>query len=97
MAAIEEQFSRLDAGAAALESVRQNLRRMRALALNSLLHGSDGMMPQVEMGDVLTRGRYGASTKCCKLDGAGLPVLRIPNVQAGSISFQDMKFRRTHR
>ena len=29
VAAIEEQFSRLDAGVAALERVRQNLKRMR--------------------------------------------------------------------
>jgi type I restriction enzyme, S subunit len=33
VAAIEEQFSRLDAGVAALERVRQNLRRMRAAVL----------------------------------------------------------------
>ena len=33
VAAIEEQFSRLDAGVAALERVRQNLKRMRAAVL----------------------------------------------------------------
>jgi len=34
VAAIEEQFSRLDAGVAALERAQQNLRRMRAAAIN---------------------------------------------------------------
>ena len=33
VAAIEEQFSRLDAGVAALERARQNLKRMRAAVL----------------------------------------------------------------
>ena len=35
VAAIEEQFSRLDAGVAALERVRQNLKRMRAAVLQA--------------------------------------------------------------
>ena len=42
VAAIEEQFSRLDAGVAALERVRQNLKRMRAAALTGLLRAEDG-------------------------------------------------------
>jgi type I restriction enzyme, S subunit len=37
VAAIEEQFSRLDAGVIALERVRQNLRRMRASVLDELV------------------------------------------------------------
>lgn len=39
VAAIEEQFSRLDAGVAALKRVRQNLRRMRAAVLEAALAG----------------------------------------------------------
>jgi type I restriction enzyme S subunit len=92
VAAIEEQFSRLDAGVAALERVGRNLKRLRASALSRLLHDSDGVdWPQVEMDDVLTGGRYGTSTRC-SFDGSGLPVLRIPNVQSGSISLESLKF-----
>ena len=36
VAAIEEQFSRLDAGVAALERARQNLKRMRAASYQQL-------------------------------------------------------------
>jgi len=39
VAAIEEQFSRLDAGVAALERVRQNLKRMRAAVLQAAVTG----------------------------------------------------------
>jgi len=90
--AIDEQFSRLDAGVAALERVRQNLKRMRAAALSSLLRAEDGTdFRQVELGDVLIHGRYGTSTKCSVV-GKGLPVLRIPNVQSGRIDLSDLKY-----
>lgn len=39
VAAIEEQFSRLDAGVAALESARQKLKRMRAAVLQAAVTG----------------------------------------------------------
>jgi type I restriction enzyme, S subunit len=39
VAAIDEQFSRLDAGVAALERVRQNLKRMRAAVLQAAVTG----------------------------------------------------------
>ena len=39
VAAIEEQFSRLDAGVAALKRVRQNLKRMRATVLEAAVTG----------------------------------------------------------
>lgn len=92
VAAIEEQLSRLNAGLAALERVRQNLKRMRAAALSGLLRADDGTdFPQVALGDVLARGRYGTSTKC-SVDGKGLPVLRIPNVQSGKLALSDLKY-----
>ena len=40
VAAIEEQFSRLDAGVAALERIRKNLKRMRASVLEAAVGGS---------------------------------------------------------
>jgi len=52
VAAIEEQFSRLDAGMAALERVRQNLKRMRAAVLQAAVTGrlvtSDPRDPPIE-------------------------------------------------
>lgn len=91
VAAIEEQFSRLDAGVAALERARQNLERMRASVLNALLADNNGRpWPTVRIDSVLDAGRYGTSTKCA-YDGNGLPVLRIPNVQSGRINLQDIK------
>jgi len=91
VAAMEEQFSRLDAGVAALQRARQNLKRMRASILAALLFDTSGReLPWVKLGDVLVHGRYGSSTKC-SYDAPGLPVLRIPNVQSGSISLADMK------
>lgn len=47
VAAIEEQFSRLDAGVAALERVRENLRRMRAAVLQAAVTGR--LLPSVEV------------------------------------------------
>jgi type I restriction enzyme, S subunit len=92
VAAIEEQFSRLDAGVAALDRVMRNLRQMRSSALNCLFRSLDGDdWPMVDMGDVVTKARYGTSTKCA-FDGTGLPVLRIPNIQNRTLSFEGMKF-----
>lgn len=44
VAAVEEQFSRLDAGVAALKRVRQNLKRMRAALLHTAVTGR--LVPQ---------------------------------------------------
>lgn len=93
VAAIEEQFSRLDVGIAALHRARKNVQLSRAAALEGLLYDEEdgSKFPQVPISDVLTRGRYGTSTKCA-VDGEGLPVLRIPNVQAGKITLTDLKY-----
>ena len=92
VAAIEEQFSRLDAGVASLTVARAKLERLRAAALDSLLYQRDGApWSEVALAHVLSHARYGTSTKCSPV-GDGLPVLRIPNVQAGAVSFEDMKF-----
>jgi type I restriction enzyme, S subunit len=91
VAAIEEQFSRVDAGVAALERTRRNLRRMRGATINALLCDPAGQdWEHRPLGDVLLGGRYGTSTKC-GYDGRGLPVLRIPNIQAGQVDLRDLK------
>jgi type I restriction enzyme, S subunit len=53
VAAIEEQFSRLDAGVAALERVRQNLKRLRASVLQA---GVTGQLVAQENGDPPAEG-----------------------------------------
>jgi|SRR5579884_754219 len=91
VAAIEEEFSQIDAGVTALERARKNLRRMRAAVLESLLvAGDQNPWPNADLGSVLWKGRYGTSTKC-GYEGHGLPVIRIPNVQSGAIDLSDMK------
>ncbi|MFI0763894.1 restriction endonuclease subunit S [Streptomyces sp. NPDC021218] len=44
----------------------------------------------VSLGDLSYASGYGTSTKC-DYSGAGRPVLRIPNVQDGSINLSDLK------
>lgn len=91
VAAIEQQFSRVDAGAAALDRARHNLKRMQSAVLGDLLSDSDGCAWQsVPLGEILEHGRYGTSTKCA-YDGQGLPVLRIPNIQSGKVDLRDLK------
>ncbi len=60
VAAIEEQFTRLDAGVAALERVRVNLKRYRAAVLKAVVDGKlteewRAQHPDVESADLLVR------------------------------------------
>jgi len=68
VAAIEEEFSRLDAGVAALERARQNLRRMRAAVLHAAvtghLIGVQEPWPTRPLGDVLVSIHAGKSFRC---------------------------------
>ncbi len=59
LAAIEEQFSRLDAGVAGLERVRQNVTRLRAAVLRAAVQGTvvesdTKQWAQRSLGDVVT-------------------------------------------
>ena len=91
VAAIEEQFSRVDAGAAAVDAAQWNLGRLRSSVLASILFDPSGAdWATVELGEVLVGGRYGTSTKC-SYDAPGLPVLRIHNIQSRTISLRDLK------
>ncbi len=47
--------------------------------------------PTVSLGDLAVGRGYGTSAKC-SYEGAGTPVLRIPNVQNGVVDPEDMKF-----
>jgi type I restriction enzyme S subunit len=86
VAAIERHFSRLDAGDAFLASAAHRLDATRSKVLGSAIVGID----TVPLGELLLHLRYGTSTKCA-YDGAGLPVLRIPNVREGRIDSTDLK------
>jgi type I restriction enzyme, S subunit len=69
VAAIEEQFSRLDAGVAALERVRQNLKRMRSAVLRAavsgvLINADAEEWTSVTLGEILEDMHAGKSFKC---------------------------------
>ena len=149
VAEIEKQFTRLDAGVAALRRVQANLKRYRAAVLKAACEGR--LVPteaelakaegrSYETGEQLLariladrrrhwqgRGKYkepaaldttnlpplpeswawasldqmawasayGTSARC-SYDGAGPPVLRIPNIVAGRIDVSDLKFATTN-
>jgi type I restriction enzyme S subunit len=86
VAAIEEQFSRLDFGVAALERARQNLRRMRAAVLqeateDALADCGRAPMPLSEL--LLVPLANGRSVPDGPEDG--YPVLRLTAVRGGQI------------
>ena len=82
VAAIEEQFSRLDAGVAALERVRQNLSRMRSAAFALIADSVDARVTLGEIAEVV-----GGVTKDAKRQSdpsfVEVPYLRVANVQRG--------------
>src|ERR1022692_815045 len=82
VAAIEEQFSRIDAGVAALERVRQNLKRQRNVALAGLGDSVSDWTTLGAIADVV-----GGVTKDAKRQSdpsfVEVPYLRVANVQRG--------------
>lgn len=85
--AIDEQFSRLDA---AEESLRRAERRLKSFRASVLAAATAGYAP-VELGALVSELRYGTSIKCL-YEGAGPPVLRIPNIASGRVDLTDLKF-----
>jgi type I restriction enzyme, S subunit len=107
VAAIEEQFSRLDAGVAALERVRQNLKRMRAAVLQAAVTGRSiaGAPPQgyeaedlpqnwswQPLEEIITRLRNGIFVSRPVADHIGPPILRISAVRPLSLDITDVRF-----
>jgi type I restriction enzyme, S subunit len=82
VAAIEEHFSRLDAGVAALARVKQNLERQRESLLSKLAEKASEWTTLGEIADIV-----GGVTKDVKrqMDPAfiDVPYLRVANVQRG--------------
>jgi type I restriction enzyme S subunit len=100
--AIDEQFSRLDAGVAALERVRRNLRRMRAAVLEVVVSGrlTDAFpgapLDDPSKWDLVTVGEIaevsGGITKNPKRQPRAnpTPFLRVANVQRDALSLNDV-------
>jgi type I restriction enzyme S subunit len=82
VAAIEEQFSRLDAGAAALVRIRQNSIRMRAAVLQSTALRQSGWV-EVAIDDTIRVVDYRGRTP--PFSEAGVPHLRSFNVKNGAV------------
>jgi len=87
VAAIEEQFSRLDAGAAALGRVRQNLKRIRASALESEIRRQ---WPQRTLEEVCLSVADGDHQPPPQ-SSSGVPFLVIGNVRSGHIDFSNCR------
>ncbi len=121
VAAVDEAFSKLDAGEAGLQTVRQLVKRMRDAVLAAAASGrlvpqdptdtpatklladlgvspmADEDLPLIpggwtwaELGSLAHDKGYGTSVKC-SYDDSGPGVLRIPNIQRGSIDLSDLK------
>ena len=82
VAVLEDHLSRLDAAEAGLISASKRV----ALLQRPRAETDDWIC----LGEVLLHARYGTSTKC-SYDGAGLPVVRIPNVASGRVDVKDLK------
>lgn len=102
VAAIDEQVPRLDAGVAALERVRQNLKRMRAAVLQAAVTGRlAGTSTQAALDshsewDVVTVGDIaevsgGITKNPNRLPRANpIPFLRVANVQRDALDLNDV-------
>ncbi len=93
VAAVEEQFSRLDAGVAALEQAQHNLRRIRAAALEGAVPSGEGLAPAVPLGDLVAPGKkiaYGVLVPGDH-DPDGIPFVRVGDLSGRQVSTQNMK------
>jgi type I restriction enzyme S subunit len=63
----------------------------RASILSEVIAKSAQRFPVTSVGAVTLSSSYGTNQKC-SASGTGVPVLRIPNVQAGRILFDDLKY-----
>lgn len=61
--------------------------------LNDVFVGVATRAPSKSIEEVTLETRYGTSQKCY-VEASGVPILRIPNVAAGSVNFDDLKYCR---
>lgn len=100
VAALDEQLSRLDAAVGGGAQVRSKLLAYKASREREIVPSPQtGLAGQslpdgwqvVRLSDISHSSGYGTSTKC-GYDGAGSAVLRIPNIQGGTINTADLKY-----
>jgi type I restriction enzyme S subunit len=92
---IEELFSELDYAITTLKTTQQQLQTYRQSVLKHAFEGhftrGNNELKEVKLGTLIKNIKYGTSQKCMQ-EKRGLPVLRIPNVIAGEISTEDLKY-----
>ncbi|CAN5672163.1 hypothetical protein BH18ACT6_BH18ACT6_21970 [soil metagenome] len=88
--AIEEQFSRLDAGVESLQRAKRNLTRLRGAAVRSLV---DATWPTVSLGNAgdVVGGITKDSQRESRSDAIEIPYLRVANVQRGYLDLSEVK------
>ncbi|MEX1007588.1 MAG: restriction endonuclease subunit S [Acidimicrobiia bacterium] len=89
VAAIEEQFSRLDAAEEGLRHGLLNVYRFRASA-RALATRVDS--PIVKLSEVTAAQGYGSSAKATQDSSQGVPMLRMGNIVDGRFTFDDLKY-----
>ncbi len=82
VAAIEEQFSRLDAGSSALTSAERRVNHLKAAAMVRALSGD---WPFKSLSDVTEDQTYGSSAKATDDHEDGMPIVRMGNIQGGRV------------
>lgn len=85
--AIEEEFSRIDAGISTLNRVRQNLKRMRAAILRDQTFYPDA--PVVTVRSITSMIQYGYTAKATN-GNVGPKMLRITDIQDGSVNWESV-------
>lgn len=88
VAAIEEKFSRLDAAEESLRQAQRSVARLRAAAVADALSGN---WPITSLRDLTAEQTYGSSAKAME-DPRGVPILRMGNIQDGSLNFGNLKY-----
>lgn len=94
VAAIEEQFSRLDAGVAALRRVRQSLQQMRATLLDEAIQiAIDSGAENTVLADLVEPGRRTAYGVLVPGDDVrdGVPLVRIGDLERRQVKERDLK------
>ena len=82
--AVEEEFTRVDAGLGALMRARQNVKRFRAAHLRDKLSNDEA--PRVSINDIATSIQYGYTAKATA-SPVGPRMLRITDIQDGAVNW----------
>ena len=88
--ALEDHFSRIDSSDRSLSLASKRVRALRASILTAAVEDEVAGCPRFRLDELSYDSGYGTSLKCSQ-DGAGIPVLRIPNIQNGTIDLGDLK------